>query len=307
MPLPSFILPSLLVPEVYGPWKAQKGFVPAQIEAAIKDGFYRSIEISPVYDADDRAAVRRLTSENDLYLSCWLTEVLDVEKLDLTSLDEPLRAHSVEAIKQRLPAAVETGARTVAFIGGADPGPDLRERGYDAFYRSLSAISAEASNLGLTVMFEPLDRFAHKKRLIGPTAEIVDAFARVRAEHPDFGLAFDTAHAALNEEDIAASLTLAKSQIVNIHLSNAVLDNRSPLYGDHHMAPGAPGFLTVERAAAIVVQAARDGMGRHQGLPVSVEARARPADADQAMAILTRTFLEEVLIEAARLLDGQPG
>lgn len=306
MPLPSFILPSLLVPEVYGPWKGQKGFVPAQIEAAVKESFFRSIEVSPVLDPEDRAAVRRLTSENGLYLSCWLTEVLDAEKLDLTTVDENLRQRSVEAIKQRLPAAVETGARTVAFIGGADPGADLREAGYDAFYRSLSAISAEAANLGLTVMFEPLDRFAHKKRLVGPTAEVVGTFARVRAEHAGFGMAFDSAHAALNEEDIAASLTLAKDQIVNIHLSNAVLDKSSPFYGDHHMLPGAPGFLTVDRAATIVVQAARQKMGRSEGLPIAIESRARPGEPEQAMATITKAFLKEVLAEADRLFDATP-
>lgn len=306
MSLPSFILPSLLVPEVYGPWKSQKGFVPAQLEAAAQEGFFRSVEVSPVLDPQDRAAVRRITGDHGIYLSCWLTEVLDAEKLDLTSLDESLRQHSVEVIKRHLPAAAETGARTVAFIGGPDPGPDLRERGYEAFYRSLSALSAEAANLGMTVMFEPLDRFAHKKRLIGPTAEVVGAFARVKAEHPDFGMAFDTAHAALNEEDIAASLTLARGQIVNIHLSNAVLDSLSPLYGDHHMKPGAPGFLTVDLAAAIVAQAAREGMGREQGLPVAIEARARPGEQEQAMASLTKTFLGNVLAEAARLFEEQP-
>lgn len=302
MSLPSFILPSLLIPEVYAPWKAEPGFVPAQIEAAAEEGFFRSVEISPITHKQDRATVRRLVEEHKIYLSCWLTEVLDAERLDLTAIDETLRQRSVESIKRHLTAAAETGAQTVAFIGGPDPGPTLRSQGYESFVRSLSAISHEAANLGMTVMMEPLDRFAHKKRLVGPIPEVVDAFARIRADHPGFGMAFDSAHAALNEEEIEQSLDLASNEIVNIHLSNAVLDKQDPLYGDHHMMPGAPGFLTVDAAAAIVAQAARLNMGRPRGLPVAIEARARPGGGEQAVADKTKAFLKAVLVEADKLL-----
>lgn len=303
MPLPSFILPSLLVPEVYAPWKAEPGFVPAQIEAAAEEGFFRSVEISPIAHQQDRTSVRRLVNEHKMYLSCWLTEVLDAERLDLTTIDESLRQHSVESIKRHLSAAAETGAQTVAFIGGSDPGPALRSQGYESFVLSLSAISLEAANLGMTVMMEPLDRFAHKKRLVGPIPEVIDAFARIRADHPDFGMAFDSAHAALNEEDIRRSLDLASEEIVNIHLSNAVLDKQDPLYGDHHMMPGAPGFLTVDAAAGIVAQAVRLKAGRPQGLPVAIEARARPGGSKQAVADKTKAFLKAVLAEAEALLE----
>ena len=44
MNIPEGLLPSLLLPEVYGPWKFDRGFVARQIEQAAADGFYRSVE-----------------------------------------------------------------------------------------------------------------------------------------------------------------------------------------------------------------------------------------------------------------------
>lgn len=292
MNIPEGLLPSLLLPEVYGPWKFDRGFVARQIEQAAADGFYRSVEISRIPESEDRQAIRAVCADHDIRVSTWLTQVIDDEKLDLTTLDDTLRARSVDVLKRAMPEARECGAVTVAFIGGPDPGPEQRQRGYDCFVESMGALCTEAANLGLRVMFEPLDRFAHKKRLVGPTDEALVAFARIRADHPTFGLAFDTAHAALNEEDVAASLALARDVTVNLHLSNAVLDSNDPLYGDHHMMPGAPGFLTLERAAELIAAASRLRIAADRGLPVSIEARARPTDAPQFTATVATEFLK---------------
>lgn len=302
MAIPVGIVPSLLLPEVYAPWKAEPGFLVEQIDKAGREGFYRSVEIGPIADAADRSAIKRVCAEHGLRVAAWLTQVLDEEKLDLTAIDETLRLRSVEGLKRALPAAIACGATTVALVGGPDPGPALRERGYDSFVKSLTAICIEAGNLGATVMFEPLDRFAHKKRLIGPTDEAVQAFARVRANCPTFGFAFDTAHAALNEEDIAASLAIAGEQVVNLHLSNAVLDKNDPLYGDHHMMPGAPGFLTIERAAAIVAEVVALGL---RDVRVAIEARAQPGDHRHFTAEAADRFFKAALAQAERLLEAR--
>ena len=79
---------------------------------------------------------------------------------------------------------------------------------------------------------------------------------------------------------------------VNLHLSNAVLDSNDPLYGDHHMMPGAPGFLTLERAAELIATASRLRIAADRGLPVSIEARARPTDAPQFTATVATEFLK---------------
>lgn len=297
-------VPSCLFPEVYAPWAPRTGFVTKQLRQIAEEGFYRSVEISRLRDAADRADMRAICAEHDFYVTAWLTEIVDEYKLDLTSIDETLRRHSVEVIKQHLAQAIECGARTIAFVGGRDPGPSLRDEGYESCYRSMSEISAEAANHGLTVMLEPLDRFAHKKRLVGPTSEAVAVFARIRAEHPNFGFAFDTAHAALNEEDIAASFALAKDQIAHLHLSNAVLDPSDPLYGDHHMLPGAPGFLTVDHTASLFCAAAKLGIGQQQPLRVAIEARAKAEHGEQEVATLAKTFLKQALAKASAMFDA---
>ncbi|HEY0123909.1 MAG TPA: aminotransferase class III-fold pyridoxal phosphate-dependent enzyme [Rhizobium sp.] len=295
--LPNFV-PSCLFPEIYGPWATRPGFVAQQLETIVAEGFYRSVEISQIHDATDRSDVRSICADHGFYVTAWLTPVVDEHKLDLTSVDETLRQRSVQVIIQHMPQAIEFGAKTIAFVGGTDPGPALRDKGYDSCYKSMSEISAAAADLGATVMLEPLDRFAHKKRLVGPTSEAVAVFARVRAEHPNFGFAFDTAHSALNDEDIGASLALAKDQIAHLHLSNAVLNPSDPLYGDHHMSPGAPGFLTVERTASLLAAAAKLGIGKDRPLRVAVEARAKPVHAEQEVAAIAKVFLTEALEEA---------
>lgn len=298
MSTPPGLLPSCLIPEVYAPWKDEPGFVAGRVERIAAEGFYRSVELSPVHEQADRARIRSVCAEHSVFVALWLTSVLEREGLDFCAVEEDRRARAVEAVKRLLPPALECGAATVALVGGPDPGPALRARAYESCYRSLVEISAEAANLGATVMMEPLDRFAHKKRLVGPTDETVALFARVRAEHPDFGFAFDTAHAALNREDVLQALAQAGAQVVNLHLSNAVLDPADPLYGDHHMMPGAPGFLTVAKAAEIVARTAELGQTRNRPIRIAVEARAPDTSDREATARIALDFLQAAFAEA---------
>jgi hydroxypyruvate isomerase len=292
------LVPSCLILEVYAPWQDKPGFVAEQIEQIAYQAFYKSVEIGPVSDKQERMRIGRIGREHAIYVATWLTSALEKQGLDLCSLDESLRLLSVETIKRLLPAAKECGSRTIALVGGPDPGPAYRERGYESCFTSLLAISKTAADLGMSVMFEPLDRFAHKKRLIGPTNEAIALFARVRQEYPDFGFAFDTAHAALNGEDVVASLDLASDMVVNIHLSNAVLDESDDRYGDHHMMPGAPGFLTVKKAAEIIRKAGAAGNRPGAGIRIAVEARALQGSDPHSTAEVAMDFLKAALAEA---------
>src|SRR5690606_9693541 len=60
MSVPEGLVPSLLLPEVQAPWKAEPGFLLRQVERAARDGFSRAIEIGPIADPADRAAIREL-------------------------------------------------------------------------------------------------------------------------------------------------------------------------------------------------------------------------------------------------------
>lgn len=296
----SGLVPSCLIPEVYSVWRDQPGFIADQVGRIADDGFYRAIELCPIIEPQDRMRIRGICADHAISVATWLTFPLEAQGLDVCAIDEDLRLHSVELVKQFMPAAVECGATTIALVGGADPGPALRQRGYDSAARSLVEISAAAADLGASVMFEPLDRFAHKKRLVGPTDEAVALFARVRSDYPDFGFAFDTAHAALNEEDVVAALEMAADQLINLHLANAVLDKADPLYGDHHMMPGAPGFLTLDKAAEIVAAAARIAAEKGLSIRLAVEARAKPGSGEQETARIAFDFLKATLAAAGQ-------
>lgn len=93
----------------------------------------------------------------------------------------------------------------------------LRKDAAEIFYQTLSEICEEAAKYNINVLVEPLDRGAHKKRFLGPTSEAVALFARVRESYPNVGFAFDTAHAALNGENIYEALELAKPYINQLH------------------------------------------------------------------------------------------
>lgn len=293
------LAPSCLLPELYWRWKDQPGFYAMQVRSIAEEGYYRSVELSAVALKQDQADIRAICKEHSLTVSSWLTAVLEGQQLDLCSVDEPTRLKSVEVIKQYLPGAAACGSTTVALVSGADPGPDLREKGYNQAHRSLLSVCAEAANLGMAVMFEPLDRFAHKRRLVGPTHEAIALFARIRSDFPDFGFAFDTAHAALNKEDVVGAIELAGEQVVNVHLSNAVLDAFDPRYGDHHMLPGMPGFLTVDKAAEIVAAAAQLASGSGVPIRVAVEARATPTAGEQDVADRSMEFLKATFAQLA--------
>lgn len=286
---PTRLLPSCLISELYAPWKDDPGLVAREVIGAAQDGFYRAVELAPVALAQDRATIRQVAAEHSLSVAIWLTSTLERDGLDICAVDGQARQRAVEGVKRLLPAARDCGADTVALVSGPDPGADQRIAGYESCRASLSEICAAASDLGLSVMMEPLDRFAHKKRLIGPTAEAVALFDEIRKEHPDFGLAFDSAHVALNGEDLDEAVACAKGQIVNLHLSNAVLDPTDSLYGDHHIPPGAPGFLTVDVAERLISRVA--ALNLHHPVRVAVEARAVPGDDPGAMAGAALAFL----------------
>jgi len=294
-------IPSLLVPEIYFPAKGEKGFTVGLIEKMAAEGFYRSYEIGDGQDEQERKAILALKERYNFELTQWLTFLIDQYKLDVSSIDTKLRQESVNRIKESIQLAAECGASNIAFVPGADPGADRRIEAAEGFYESLCEICEEASRYHMNVLVEHLDRYAHKKRLIGPMDETVQLLSRVKEKYQNIGLAFDTAHAALNGEEILDAMELAKSQIHQIHFSNAVLDQTSPLYGDYHMEIGEPGFLTVERISDILRKADELSLQSEKGLRVAVEVRGKDLENLHANEGTVRTILENALnLVAAR-------
>ncbi|WML41396.1 sugar phosphate isomerase/epimerase family protein [Neobacillus sp. OS1-2] len=269
------IIPSLLVTEVFFPVKDEKGFAAGVVENLGSQGFYRSFEIGDGYDQEDRNRILRAKEQNNLSILQWLTFLTYKTDLNVSAIDASLRGKTVKQIKESLYLAAECGVSTVAFVPGPDPGIHLRKQGLEAFYESLCEICEEAATFNMHVSIEAMDREVHKKRVLGPTSEAVPIISKVKEKFSNVGLVFDTAHVALNGEDIFTSLDLAKATMDRLHFANVVLDPESPLYGDNHMPIGEPGFLTVEKMSRILRKADELGIQAEKGLPVAVEVQGR--------------------------------
>ncbi|MFC0273384.1 sugar phosphate isomerase/epimerase family protein [Metabacillus herbersteinensis] len=291
----TLFLPTLLISEVYHPYCLEKGSTANLIEKLAEDGFYRAVEIGYGYDPQERKQILTSAEKNNLIVTQWLTSLINEKNLDVSAIEPQKRRESVKQIKESLYAAAECGASNIAFISGPDPGVQLRKDAAESFYQTLSEICEEATQYNMKVLVEPLDREAHKKRFLGPTSEAVSLFARVRESYPNVGFAFDTAHAALNGENIYEALELAKPYINQLHFSNAVLDVEHELYGDHHMPIGRPGFLDSETISSILWKVEELEIQADQGLRVSIEVRGTEKQELHTNEKAVRAVLEKAL------------
>lgn len=288
----SFI-PSLLIPEIYFHFKDNEGFTSKIIQEKALEGFYRSFEIGDIEDKVERKNILQSKEENTLTITQWLTFLIDKQNLDVSTINQEWRKHSVQKMKESLYLAAECGASNIAFVTGKDPGEALRNDAMKGLYESLIEICEEASKYKMEVLVEPLDRFAHKKRILGPTNEVVELLSKVSKEQPNVGLAFDTAHAALNEENIHEAMALSKEMLQQIHFSNAVLDKKDQLYGDNHMPIGKPGFLDVKEISDYLQTAVELGIKADGGLRIAVEVRGKDKEDYQLNEKQARKVLEE--------------
>lgn len=268
-------IPSLLVPEVYHPFKREKNFTANLLESIAEANFYKSFELGDGFDEKERKRILAVTEKNGIEVTQWLTFLIEENNLDVSSLDPSLRKETVRTVKESLPLAAEIGAKNIALVTGDDPGPERWNEGIEGLYESLCEIAEAAREYNMNLLIEPLDRYAHKKRIIGTTEETLELLARVQSTYDNVGMAFDTAHAALNDEDIFESLEKGKDLIHQIHFSNAVLDMKNELYGDFHMEIGEPGFLTEEKISAMLQKANELGIQAEHGLRVAVEVRGK--------------------------------
>ncbi|SFJ52269.1 Sugar phosphate isomerase/epimerase [Halobacillus dabanensis] len=291
--------PSLLIPEVFHPFKREKNFTAEVIESIIEEDFYKSIEVGDGFEKTERKRILELTEKKDIEVTQWLTFLIEENNLDVSSLDSRLRLETVNRIKDSLSASAEIGAKNIAIVTGDDPGADHREDGKEGLYESLCDIAEAAKTYEMNLLIEPLDRFAHKKRIIGTTDETITLLNRVQEEHENIGIAFDTSHAALNGENIFEAMEKGDSLIHQIHFSNAVLDKHSKLYGDFHMDIGSPGFLTIEGISAILRKANELKIQQTNGLRVAVEVRGK---GDKESCYQNEKELRSILKQALNLV-----
>jgi hydroxypyruvate isomerase len=250
------LIPSLLIPEIYFPEKEKEGVTSDLIEKFILEGFYRSFEIADIVSGKERKQIGDLARRYNVQVTQWLPSFMNRKNLDLSSLDSKMRSDSIQQMKESLYSVSECGASSVAIISGKEPGGNLRGAAMEAMFESVSELCEEADKHNIKILIESIDYKTDKRGLLGPIASVLEMIDRIREHYENIGLVFDTAHTALNNEDIFEALSLTRAQIRGIHLSNAVLDQSSDLYGDNHIPIGEPGFLTEEVIKQFLVKAA---------------------------------------------------
>lgn len=152
--------------------------------------------------------------------------------------------------------------------------------------------AAAGQDPGLVILIEPMDVRAHKKGVLGYTAEAVALIDQARRACPNVGLIVDTAHAALNHESPEEALSLACRVAYEWHLCNCVTIQGHPLYGDHHLPYGPPGWLDTRRMATLLSAARRCGfLAPERSARVFMERRTRPNENPQEVVMQCRDEL----------------
>ena len=258
------IFRSCHVYETFMPLQSNETMMVDPLEELAKLGIYQAIETGFFFEEKNQQRVKEYCEKNNWELTMWATPALLAEQLNLSSLDDSLREKSVARAIEFLDIAKVCGADKIGLPSGDYPGDALCETAKGALYDSLKRIAtvALATQPDLQILLEPLDRYAHKKQLIGPMAEAVEWFAPLHAECPNMFFHWDSAHEALGGIDLIESLRLAKPYLSQFHLCNAVVDAEHPMYGDWHMDVGqapdfkSPGYLTVELGAKVLKEVA---------------------------------------------------
>ena len=201
------------------PLAAHEDFFTGLLEDVRKIPFYQGIEFPVIFKQENQQTVRRIVEEEDYQLTVWASPNISDSGCNLSSLDAQLREKSVALAIELIHIAALMGATNVGVPCGPDPGDADRPAALEALYESYCRMSEAASQYqGLHLTFEPLDRYAHKKQILGPMREVIPWFSRLRETCPNFYLHWDSAHEALGGIDLMESLELALPFMAQFHI-----------------------------------------------------------------------------------------
>ena len=206
------------------------------LEKIALDPYFNVVEVTQMKDPQVRKDAAALLKSAHIDVAFGAQPICLVNQLDVNSLDEAERTKAVDMVKGGVDQAEDLGAPGLALLSGPDPGADNRPAATDALVKSLNELCTYAGDKGMSIVLETFDRLPFGKNcLVGPNALAVDVSARVRSEHPNFGLMLDLSHFPLQGETSAYALGLARDHMVHAHIGNCVMSNPDhPAYGDNH-------------------------------------------------------------------------
>jgi dihydroxyacetone kinase-like protein len=262
---------SVLVWQAYAPLLALGGALEQALRELAKSRFFQSIEMPAATTAADRKATRALAQQHNWTVMIWASDVQATENLHLGSPEVAIRERSRERFRQLLSEAAEAGATRFGFCSPPAVPESARPAALAVFAEEMTGLAQDAARHGISLVFEGLDTSAHKRGLLGSSAELEQLARHVRATVPGFGLVWDAAHTALNGEELVQSYERLAPHVLIAHFSDAVLDPRHANFGDWHLPIGSGSVLSGESVRAVVAAMRRSHRRDDGPLTLAVE------------------------------------
>ena len=260
--MPQKIYPSCHILEMFMPYLHDEKRLIEVLRKIAEMDFYRNVELPTFPTKEHRDTVRRILRDNDLTAATYAAPYLNERDMSLCDLNDRRRAETIRYLKMQADLAAECGYSTFGVPSGPYPGDEFHDEAMAVQSDTLARIADYTALLGMNCSIEPLDRYAHKKALIGPMDEVVRWFKPLHRAHPNLFLHWDSSHEQLGGLGIFNTLEMAAPYMSQIHLCDCIDDPAHPCFGDLHMDPAeAPdwkteGFLTPEVGAEIIRRAA---------------------------------------------------
>ncbi len=214
---------------------------------------YKSIEISGEPEKYDAKHVRGLLDHYGL--DCWGAVTLMVDKRNMQSADEAMRASSVQYVKDCIQMVSDLGGQILTYVPGTvgKVVPDSTpENEWQWLVEGTKEIYDFAEQKGIRVGVEPLNRF--ESYLITRAEQ---ALALCDAVGPNLGVVLDAFHVNIEESNIYDAFRLVGDKPVDVHVAE---NNRMPAgHGDYDWTEfvgvlreiGYDGALTAEFVAPV--------------------------------------------------------
>ena len=260
--MPQKLYPSAHILEMFMPYLHDEKRLIEVLRKIAEMDFYRNVELPTFPTKEHRDTVRRILRDNDLTAATYAAPYLNERDMSLCDLSDRRRAETIRYLKMQADLAAECGYSTFGVPSGPYPGDEFHDEAMAVQADTLARIADYTALLGMNCSIEPLDRYAHKKALIGPMDEVVRWFKPLHRAHPNLFLHWDSSHEQLGGLGIFNTLDMAAPYMSQIHLCDCIDDPAHPCFGDLHMDPAeAPdwkteGFLTPEVGAEIIRRAA---------------------------------------------------
>jgi len=196
-----------IIPEI----AKNKSSITDLLAPIINDPDWGAVQIPPLLDEQVARGLGHALQVGGMVGIYGVGQSLARAGLDLHSIDESVRAASVEKAKEYIDEAYLIGAKIVDLNPGKDPGPENRPKAKAAAIESLTRLceyaQEKATDYVLPLSMENFDRDVDKKFYLGPTSETIEVVGEVRKRVPNMGITPDVAHLLImGEDDILAVL-----------------------------------------------------------------------------------------------------